>query len=118
MNEDDSAARDVLGNRTAEDPGAAFAGGDGPGDAPKRLWVERAMPRLLDSEADEYFDFARFAEEQKEVQRKLADGWSMKGSSRYYSNIELMVYYDPKNPRLQHVYDDVDWAHCEGHQKD
>ena len=56
----------------------------------------------------EYFDFARFAEEQKEVQRKLADGWSMKGSSRYYSNIELMVYYDPKNPRLQHVYDDVD----------
>ena len=68
----------------------------------------RAMPRLLDSEADEYFDFARFAEEQKEVQRKLADGWSMKGSSRYYSNIELMVYYDPKNPRLQHVYDDVD----------
>ena len=73
MNEDDSAARDVLGNRTAEDPGAAFAGGDGQGeaqseepqgmdaglsgspdgtasgDAPKRLWVERAMPRLLRS---------------------------------------------------------------------
>ena len=107
MNEDDASARDVVGNRTVDDPGAAFAGGDGQGeaqseepqgmdaglsgspdgtasgDAPKRLWVERAMPRLLDSEADEYFDFARFAEEQKEVQRKLADGWSMKGSSRY-----------------------------------
>lgn len=69
---------------------------------------------ILDSEVDEYFTMDRFEREQTRVAELVADGWTMRGDARYYSNIELMQYFDPKNPRLAHVYDDVSWAHCEG----
>merc|ERR1719198_2863292 len=34
------------------------------------------------------------------------------GTRRRYTNQELLTLFDPRNPKLPHVFDSFDWEHC------
>ena len=35
------------------------------------------------------------------------------GSTEDYTNQQLLEFFDPRNPRLPHVYDNFEWDHCD-----
>ena len=69
---------------------------------------------VIHPEADDSsFDFGAWARQRTAMADLEAQGWTMKADSRYYSSKELLDFYDPRNPRLQHIYDDTEFAACD-----
>lgn len=73
-------------------------------------YVDDALD-LIDVD-DESFDYQSWVAQRKQIKTLLDQGWSMKADSKYYSVKELVDFYEPTNPKLQHIYDDLDWAYC------
>ena len=80
--------------------------------APRR--VEDALGEaVIHPEEVDVFDYGAWAAQRGAMAALEADGWTMKADSRYYSSRELLDFYEPTNPLLQHIYDDTEFSACD-----
>lgn len=77
-------------------------------------FVEDALGEaVIHPEEVDVFDYGAWAAQRRAMAALEADGWTMKADSRYYSSRELLDFYEPTNPRLQHIYDDTEFSACD-----